>query len=180
MVRKLVFNTTWFCLQFSECLDLIHFFCSALVDNVTTKVNNGLSYSDGSVENDLPMQQLSELFNVNHFIVSQVNPHSLIISSMSLSTNVWSNPIYNGLVGYMRFLTAQCKDWVKNVVKLFIFRSQAPIWSQRRGFTESLTQDYEGRDVDVTINPWSGHISSFTALTKAIHVSMTNVTSPAN
>jgi len=28
--------------------------------------------SDGSVENDLPMQQLSELFNVNHFIVSQV------------------------------------------------------------------------------------------------------------
>ncbi len=29
-------------------------------------------YSDGSVENDLPMKQLSELFNVNHFIVSQV------------------------------------------------------------------------------------------------------------
>ena len=25
-----------------------------------------------SVESDLPMQQLSELFNVNHFIVSQV------------------------------------------------------------------------------------------------------------
>ncbi|CEI85736.1 hypothetical protein RMCBS344292_00191 [Rhizopus microsporus] len=31
--------------------------------------------SDGSVENDLPMNKLSELFNVNHFIVSQVNPH---------------------------------------------------------------------------------------------------------
>jgi TAG lipase / steryl ester hydrolase / phospholipase A2 / LPA acyltransferase len=30
---------------------------------------------DGSVENDLPMSRLSELFNVNHFIVSQVNPH---------------------------------------------------------------------------------------------------------
>lgn len=30
---------------------------------------------DGSVENDLPMRRLSELFNVNHFIVSQVNPH---------------------------------------------------------------------------------------------------------
>lgn len=29
-------------------------------------------YSDGSVENDLPMKQLSELFNINHFIVSQV------------------------------------------------------------------------------------------------------------
>lgn len=30
---------------------------------------------DGSVDNDLPMTRLAELFNVNHFIVSQVNPH---------------------------------------------------------------------------------------------------------
>lgn len=30
---------------------------------------------DGSVENDIPTQRLSEMFNVNHFIVSQVNPH---------------------------------------------------------------------------------------------------------
>ncbi len=30
-------------------------------------------YSDGSVESDLPMEQLGELFNVNHFIVSQVS-----------------------------------------------------------------------------------------------------------
>jgi predicted acylesterase/phospholipase RssA len=43
------------------------------------------AYSDGSFENDLPMQQLSELFNVNHFIVSQVNPHSFMLSSLSPS-----------------------------------------------------------------------------------------------
>ena len=30
---------------------------------------------DGSVANDLPMTRLAEMFNVNHFIVSQVNPH---------------------------------------------------------------------------------------------------------
>ena len=30
---------------------------------------------DGSVDNDIPMNKLAELFNVNHFIVSQVNPH---------------------------------------------------------------------------------------------------------
>ena len=30
------------------------------------------NYTDGSIESDLPMQQLSELFNVIHFIVSQV------------------------------------------------------------------------------------------------------------
>ena len=30
---------------------------------------------DGSVDNDLPMTRLAEMFNVNHFIVSQVKPH---------------------------------------------------------------------------------------------------------
>lgn len=47
-------------------------YSAALVDNEDIKAGNLASYSDGSVENDLPMQQLSELFNVNHFIVSQV------------------------------------------------------------------------------------------------------------
>ncbi|CDW73342.1 patatin-like phospholipase family [Stylonychia lemnae] len=32
-------------------------------------------YVDGSISTDLPMQRVSELFNVNTFIVSQVNPH---------------------------------------------------------------------------------------------------------
>ena len=32
-------------------------------------------WRDGSLENDLPMRGLSELFNVNYFIVSQTNPH---------------------------------------------------------------------------------------------------------
>ena len=89
---------------------------------------------------------------------------------MGMAATVWSNPIYNTLVGYLRFLSSQCRDWVKNIVKLFIFRSRAPIWSSRRGFTQTITQDYEGRDVDVTINPWSGHISAATALMSAIHV----------
>lgn len=32
-------------------------------------------WRDGSLQADLPMMQLKELFNVNHFIVSQANPH---------------------------------------------------------------------------------------------------------
>ncbi|MES1917776.1 MAG: hypothetical protein MHM6MM_009482, partial [Cercozoa sp. M6MM] len=32
----------------------------------------GTQFADGSVEHDLPMTRLSELFNVNHFLVSQV------------------------------------------------------------------------------------------------------------
>jgi TAG lipase/steryl ester hydrolase/phospholipase A2/LPA acyltransferase len=32
-----------------------------------------IKWEDGSVQADLPMQRLSELFNINHFIVSQVS-----------------------------------------------------------------------------------------------------------
>lgn len=97
-------------------------------------------YSDGSVENDLPMQQLSELFNVNHFIISQVNPHTAIMSSLNLRATVWSNAIYGALVGYLRFLMSQCRDWLKNIINLLVFRSKAPLWSTRRGLSQALTQ----------------------------------------
>ncbi|KAH7300351.1 hypothetical protein KP509_24G057900 [Ceratopteris richardii] len=43
-----------------------------------TREEQGLGtrhWRDGSLESDLPMVQLKELFNVNHFIVSQANPH---------------------------------------------------------------------------------------------------------
>ena len=39
--------------------------------------NFGPSFSDGSIKADLPMKQLSEYFNCNHFLVSQTNPHVL-------------------------------------------------------------------------------------------------------
>ncbi len=66
----------------------------ALLDSEEVKAAKMSSYSDGSIESDLPMQQLSELFNVNHFIVSQVNPHSFILSSLALKASVWSHSLY--------------------------------------------------------------------------------------
>ncbi|KAJ3255048.1 hypothetical protein HK103_006668 [Boothiomyces macroporosus] len=36
---------------------------------------SGHMWIDGSVEGDLPMQRISELFGVNHYCVSQTNPH---------------------------------------------------------------------------------------------------------
>jgi len=51
-----------------------------LVKNPVTGENSSWNptpqhWIDGSVDNDLPMTRLAEMFNVNHFIVSQVNPH---------------------------------------------------------------------------------------------------------
>ena len=36
---------------------------------------DGSRWQDGSLETDVPKQQIAEMFNVSHFIVSQVNPH---------------------------------------------------------------------------------------------------------
>ncbi|KAL1976699.1 hypothetical protein VTN31DRAFT_2981 [Thermomyces dupontii] len=37
--------------------------------------DDGHHFIDGSVDGDVPTTRLAEMFNVNHFIVSQVNPH---------------------------------------------------------------------------------------------------------
>ncbi|KAG7662938.1 TGL5 [[Candida] subhashii] len=49
--------------------------------------NNDVStkYTDGSVENDLPIARLSEMFNVDHIVAVQVNPH--VVSVMRISVN---------------------------------------------------------------------------------------------
>lgn len=121
---------------------------------------NAHVYTDGSLESDLPMQQLSELFNINHFIISQVNPHSAFLSSLSLrSSPAQSTPILGVVVGYVRFLKAMLRDWAKNLVNLVNYRSSSSTWSTKRGIFQTLTQDYEGRENDVTITPWANHIS---------------------
>lgn len=135
----------------------------------------GGGYSDGSIENDLPMQQLSELFNVNHFVVSQVNPHSALLSALSLkgaAHSPWAtSPLLSMIIGYTHFLKAQCRDWLRNLVSLVSFRPDAPSWKAKRGLASMLTQNYEGRANDVTIMPWGNHLSVLKAWMSIIKVS---------
>lgn len=58
----------------------------SLSDNVSRR------WRDGSLELDLPTFLLSEMFNCNHFIVSQTNPHiaPLLNLKKSLSRR-WAN-----------------------------------------------------------------------------------------
>lgn len=44
--------------------------------------SQAMHFQDGSMEADLPMQQLSEMFNINHFIVSQAVSQSRIYNGM--------------------------------------------------------------------------------------------------
>lgn len=50
-------------------------FHAPFLDGPEEATGSARRWRDGSLEMDLPMIQLKELFNVNHFIVSQANPH---------------------------------------------------------------------------------------------------------
>eukprot|EP00587_Corethron_hystrix_P003415 CAMPEP_0113297802 /NCGR_PEP_ID=MMETSP0010_2-20120614/510_1 /TAXON_ID=216773 ORGANISM="Corethron hystrix, Strain 308" /NCGR_SAMPLE_ID=MMETSP0010_2 /ASSEMBLY_ACC=CAM_ASM_000155 /LENGTH=812 /DNA_ID=CAMNT_0000150747 /DNA_START=197 /DNA_END=2636 /DNA_ORIENTATION=- /assembly_acc=CAM_ASM_000155 len=127
-------------------------------------------FQDGSMESDLPMDQLSEMFNVNHFIISQVNPHACMLASFSLSKSIWSNAFVGVVNGILQFLKKQIKGWIRNFIELVGGRRIAPLWDTRRGFfVQLLTQEYEGRDCDVTLNPWENDISLFKSFFRCIY-----------
>ncbi|KAJ3327300.1 hypothetical protein HDU76_012033 [Blyttiomyces sp. JEL0837] len=57
---------------------------------------SGHRWIDGSVENDLPMQRISELFNVNHFIVCQVNPHVMPFMQTKPNSSLFTTIVSRG------------------------------------------------------------------------------------
>ncbi|KAH6877110.1 acyl transferase/acyl hydrolase/lysophospholipase [Thelonectria olida] len=67
---------------------------------------------DGSVDNDLPMTRLSEMFNVNHFIVSQVNPHVVPFLSKDDHLSPHAKPDHSQPIRSDDF------DWVNTLASL--------------------------------------------------------------
>jgi len=127
-------------------------------------------FSDGSMEADLPMMQLSEMFNVNHFIISQANPHAVMFASFGLSKAVWTNPILGMMTQVLMFLKNQTRMWFKHCVELVGGRRIAPLFDTRRGLWSSFfTQEYEGRPTDISLIPWISHRGFFSALAHCIY-----------
>jgi hypothetical protein len=116
------------------------------------------------------MQQLSEIFNVNHFVISQANPHAVIFASFDQNMSIWTNPIVGFFSGVLLFLKDQLRAWFSNVVELVGGRRLAPIFDTRRGMAKQFfTQEYEGRDCDVSLVPWMGHRGFLSALLHCIY-----------
>ncbi|KAG2766125.1 hypothetical protein JG687_00001737 [Phytophthora cactorum] len=109
--------------------------------NIVPYYREGLKWSDGSVECDLPMERLSELFNVNHFIVSQVNIHYKIVSGHSAFGNGQTGSL-------MSFLKKQMKAYIKHIAEFGLNTSVLKFLDI--GLVPLITQKYEG---DITICP---------------------------
>ena len=103
-------------------------------------------WQDGSVQADLPMERLRELFNINHFIVSQVNPHVLpFLRPLSASASLCSasSPLLNALPRVIDLLSSSIKSTLLTLLSAVPFPFQSPIRFM-------LDQTYVG---DITIVP---------------------------
>ncbi|KAL3767398.1 hypothetical protein ACHAW5_007658 [Stephanodiscus triporus] len=129
------------------------------------ETTSGMAFQDGSMEADLPMQQLSEMFNINHFIISQANPHAVMFSNFGLERSVWAHPLVGYVNSILSFMKNQIRSYLRNVFDLFGGRRIAPLWDTRRNMgTQFFTQEYEGRETDISLIPWNGHRSLTSAL----------------
>jgi predicted acylesterase/phospholipase RssA len=127
-------------------------------------------FSDGSMEQDLPMQQLSEMFNVNHFIVSQANPHAVMFASYNQRTSVWINPLTGMMNAVLTFLKDRVRSWIGHTVELLGARRIAPLHATSRTMmAQFFTQEYEGRACDISLIPWLSHRSAFSALMHCLY-----------
>jgi hypothetical protein len=132
--------------------------------------SEGAAFSDGSMEQDLPMQQLGEMFNVNHFIVSQANPHAVLFASYNNVRSVWSNPISGFIGAVLTFLKERCRTWLGHCVELVGERRITPQYATSRGImAQFFIQEYEGRDCDISLIPWLNHRSLMSAFMHCLY-----------
>eukprot|EP00249_Psilotum_nudum_P012297 c23706_g1_i1 orf=370-2028(-) len=93
-------------------------------------------WRDGSLESDLPMMHLKELFNVNHFIVSQANPHIAPLLRLKQLVRTYGGDFAAKLA---HLLEMEVKHRCGQALELGF-----PLW----GIAKLFAQDWEG---DITI-----------------------------
>ena len=110
------------------------------------------AWIDGSVDSDLPMTRLSEMFNVNHFIVSQVNPHVIPFLAREadeiIHHRLAEEPGFAPGPGWFNYLATLSKDEVLQRMHTFAeFGAFPNVTTKLRSV---LGQRYSG---DITIMP---------------------------
>lgn len=125
-----------------------------------------LRWNDGSLKSDLPMLRLRRLHNVNHFIVSQTNPHVLPFVSRGEDSH--------GLLSSTRDLTYSAAKGIATGALNFA-RASIPFAGLRQPLDTAaglIDQDYRGhinivpevslwRYANVTANPTLESITRF-------------------
>lgn len=103
-------------------------------------------YIDGSVDGDLPMTRLSEMFNVNHFIVSQVNPH--VVPFLPKEDGLSNLAEHRALPGWVNTMTHLAKDEILH--RITVLSEMGVFPNSMTKFASIMNQKYSG---DINIYP---------------------------
>lgn len=149
--------------------------------------NNDTSatFLDGSVDNDLPIVRLLEMFNVNHIIASQVNPHVaplLKISNSSSAGEVRNELTYKFqifLTSCYNFITSEVIHYLKMAAELNIQRNLAQklitLFSQQYSGDITIVPDFNYEDyLKIFENPSPGFLLDF--ITRGVKASWPKIT----
>ncbi|KAH8741453.1 hypothetical protein FG386_002407 [Cryptosporidium ryanae] len=119
-------------------------------ESITNKIIRyfppGMKWMDGSISQDIPHKELSTLFNVRQFIVSQVNPHHVPFITHDSFKTMFSHPERKLLNDVLNWLTLDIKYRYTKLAKLKLIpklfgKDVSNFW---------MLQDIEGH---VTITP---------------------------
>ena len=105
---------------------------------------SSVRWVDGAIQSDLPTQRLAELYNVNHRIVSQTNPHVLPFMTDPTRKEGWVRFLNDLVKGEFQYRS-------KQVLRLASYGlNQGIIKALLEGVVAIVDQQYLG---DVTIHP---------------------------
>ena len=115
-----------------------------------------IRFADGSIYSDIPVRRLAELFNVNHCIVSQVNPHVIpyVLPDSLIQTGSFFEPIFK----LLRYLGREFKQKMINLYDLGI--PLPDIWC------DLMLQKYMG---DITLVPAPAFLEYFQLFSNMPH-----------
>ena len=103
-----------------------------------------IRWVDGAIESDLPAQRLGELYNVNHHIVSQTNPHVLPFISDQTRKEGWQTFLRQVVKGEVKHRSKQLMELMSYGIDRGIFKTLL------EGAIAVIDQQYYG---DVTHPP---------------------------
>ncbi|CCC66883.1 hypothetical protein NCAS_0A03250 [Naumovozyma castellii] len=112
--------------------------------------SSSVKFVDGSVDNDLPISRLSEMFNVDHIIACQVNVH--VVPFLKLSVSCVGGELEDEFSARFRQNLSKVYDFLSNeMVHLLEMGSEIGIAKNTlTKFRSVLSQQYSG---DITILP---------------------------
>lgn len=111
---------------------------------------NPSTFIDGSVDNDLPLARLSEMFNVNHFIACQVNPHIVPFVRLSQTMEAFADGERPNVA--WRWLWQSAQTALSNEISHYLLMTSelGLLKNTSSKFRAVLAQQYSG---DITILP---------------------------